>query len=128
MIFQDPKYARASILKATAAFSSSRRGSPLMCYTRIEKGDLGDVLLSTETTHWERAEGIVKEVERQCSTPISRLREVVDAMADEMRAGLESDAKSNLLKMVISYVDTLPTGDEKGLFYALDLGDRKSVV
>lgn len=122
MIFQDPKYARASILKATAAFSSPRRGSPLMCYTRIEKGDLGDVRLSTETTHWERAEGIVKEVDRQCSTPISRLREVVDAMADEMRAGLESDAKSNLLKMVISYVDTLPTGDEKGLFYALDLG------
>ncbi|KAG0495046.1 hypothetical protein HPP92_006040 [Vanilla planifolia] len=26
------------------------------------------------------------------------------------------------LKMLISYVDNLPTGDEKGLFYALDLG------
>ena len=110
MFFQDSKFSQASILKASAAFSSSRRGCPLMCYTRNEKGDFGDVCLSSETTHWERAEGIVKEVERQCSTLISRLRDVVDAMADEMRAGLQSDAKSSLLKMVISYVDTLPTG------------------
>lgn len=38
-----------------------------------------------------------------------------------MRAGLEVDGGSDL-KMILSYVDSLPTGNERGLFYALDLG------
>ncbi|XP_020264945.1 hexokinase-2-like [Asparagus officinalis] len=42
-------------------------------------------------------------------------------MTVEMHAGLASEGGSKL-KMLISYVDNLPTGDEKGLFYALDLG------
>uniref|UniRef100_A0A0D6QZL9 Phosphotransferase n=1 Tax=Araucaria cunninghamii TaxID=56994 RepID=A0A0D6QZL9_ARACU len=71
---------------------------------------------------WGKAEEIVKEVEEQCATPVGLLREVAEAMAREMEAGLSSDDPSNLLKMVITYVDSLPTGDEKGHFYALDLG------
>jgi hexokinase len=35
--------------------------------------------------------------------------------------GLASEGGSKL-KMLLSYVDNLPTGDKKGLFYALDLG------
>jgi hexokinase len=42
-------------------------------------------------------------------------------MAADMRAGLSADGGSDL-KMILSYVDSLPTGNEKGLFYALDLG------
>lgn len=42
-------------------------------------------------------------------------------MSDDIRAGLAVDGGSDL-KMILSYVDSLPTGDEKGLFYALDLG------
>lgn len=122
MLFQDPKCSQAFILKAPAVFCSARPGSPLKCYTRTERGDSGEVSLSTETTEWKRAEDIVKEVEGQCSTQISKLRQVVDAMAEEMKKGLASETGKNFLKMVISYVDTLPTGDEKGLFYALDLG------
>ncbi|KAF6985677.1 hypothetical protein CFC21_003508 [Triticum aestivum] len=38
-----------------------------------------------------------------------------------MERGLRGDIHSQL-KMLISYVDQLPTGDEHGLFYALDLG------
>ncbi|VAH21360.1 unnamed protein product [Triticum turgidum subsp. durum] len=38
-----------------------------------------------------------------------------------MERGLRGDMHSQL-KMLISYVDNLPTGDEHGLFYALDLG------
>ncbi|KAM3405466.1 hypothetical protein ACQJBY_008133 [Aegilops geniculata] len=38
-----------------------------------------------------------------------------------MERGLRGDSHSQL-KMLISYVDNLPTGDEHGLFYALDLG------
>ncbi|KAM1714376.1 hypothetical protein ACFX12_024992 [Malus domestica] len=70
---------------------------------------------------WARASAIIKELEEKCGTPTGKLRQVADAMAVEMHAGLASEGGSKL-KMIISYVDNLPTGNEKGLFYALDLG------
>ncbi|XP_010915190.1 hexokinase-2 [Elaeis guineensis] len=70
---------------------------------------------------WARAVAILKELEEKCATPIGKLRQVADAMTVEMHAGLASEGGSKL-KMLISYVDNLPTGDETGLFYALDLG------
>ncbi|XP_057977435.1 hexokinase-1-like [Malania oleifera] len=70
---------------------------------------------------WARAMAIVKEFEEKCRTPIAKLKQIADAMTVEMHAGLASEGGSKL-KMLISYVDNLPTGDEHGLFYALDLG------
>ncbi|CAL0309175.1 unnamed protein product [Lupinus luteus] len=70
----------------------------------------------------EKALSIVKELKEQCETPLGKLREVADAMNVEMHAGLHSEGASPMLKMLITYVQNLPTGDEKGLFYALDLG------
>ncbi|ERN15178.1 hypothetical protein AMTRI_Chr05g58270 [Amborella trichopoda] len=70
---------------------------------------------------WGRVSAILKETEDQCATPIQKLRQVADAMHVEMHAGLASEGGSKL-KMILSYVDNLPTGNEKGLFYALDLG------
>ncbi|KAK8938666.1 Hexokinase-1 [Platanthera zijinensis] len=70
---------------------------------------------------WARAMEIVKDFEEKCATPIDKLRKVADGMTAEMEAGLASDGRSNL-KMLLSYVENLPTGDEKGLFYALDIG------
>ncbi|XP_077209850.1 hexokinase-1-like [Tasmannia lanceolata] len=70
---------------------------------------------------WARVVGILREFEEKCGTPIGKLRQVADAMTIEMNAGLASEGGSKL-KMLISYVDNLPTGDEKGVFYALDLG------
>ncbi|CAK9137052.1 unnamed protein product [Ilex paraguariensis] len=70
---------------------------------------------------WAKAIAILKELQEKCETPTGKLRQVVDAMTVEMHAGLASEGGSKL-KMIISYVDNLPTGDEKGLFYALDLG------
>ncbi|XVF49100.1 hypothetical protein PTKIN_Ptkin03bG0241400 [Pterospermum kingtungense] len=70
---------------------------------------------------WARAVAILKELEEKCGTPNSKLKQVADAMTVEMHAGLASEGGSKL-KMIISYVDNLPTGEEKGLFYALDLG------
>ncbi|KAJ0977428.1 hypothetical protein J5N97_012902 [Dioscorea zingiberensis] len=70
---------------------------------------------------WARAEGVVRELEERCASPAGKLRQVADAMTVEMHAGLASEGGSKL-KMLISYVDNLPTGDEQGLFYALDLG------
>ncbi|XP_039135234.1 hexokinase-4, chloroplastic [Dioscorea cayenensis subsp. rotundata] len=68
------------------------------------------------------ASRILKELKSGCDTPLPVLRRVADAMADDMRAGLASDHSGSDLKMILSYVDALPTGSEKGLFYALDLG------
>ncbi|KAG8380029.1 hypothetical protein BUALT_Bualt07G0151000 [Buddleja alternifolia] len=70
---------------------------------------------------WARAVAIVKEFEEKCGTHEVKLKQVADAMTVEMHAGLASEGGSKL-KMLISYVDNLPTGDEEGVFYALDLG------
>ncbi|CAA2971164.1 hexokinase-1 [Olea europaea subsp. europaea] len=70
---------------------------------------------------WARALAIVKEFDEKCGTPEGKLKQVADAMTVEMHAGLASEGGSKL-KMLISYVDNLPTGDENGVFYALDLG------
>lgn len=58
---------------------------------------------------WLRAMGIVREFEEGCATPIAKLRQVADAMTVEMHAGLASEGGSKL-KMLITYVDNLPTG------------------
>ncbi|KAK2989613.1 hypothetical protein RJ640_027387 [Escallonia rubra] len=68
-----------------------------------------------------KALAILRELEEKCGAPVGRLRQVADAMTVEMHAGLASEGGSKL-KMLISYVDNLPTGNERGWFYALDLG------
>ncbi|MQL87270.1 hypothetical protein Taro_019813 [Colocasia esculenta] len=70
---------------------------------------------------WARAVAILRELEEKCAAPAAKLKQVADAMMVEMHAGLASEGGSKL-KMIISFVDNLPTGDEDGLFYALDLG------
>lgn len=70
---------------------------------------------------WAKSAAILKDFEEKCATPIAKLRQVADAMTVEMHAGLASEGGSKL-KMLITYVENLPRGDEKGLFYALDLG------
>ncbi|KAK9705910.1 hypothetical protein RND81_07G091400 [Saponaria officinalis] len=70
---------------------------------------------------WGKAMDIVKELEEKCRTPLTKLRQVADAMVDEMNGGLGCEGGS-MLKMLITFVDNLPSGNEEGLFYALDLG------
>lgn len=70
---------------------------------------------------WRRIIRVVEELEEGCATPVGRLRQVVDAMAVEMHAGLASEGGSKL-KMLLTHVHDLPTGNEKGTFYALHLG------
>ncbi|KAB1996740.1 hypothetical protein ES319_D13G252600v1 [Gossypium barbadense] len=70
---------------------------------------------------WKRVVGVLKEMEESCETTVGRLKQVVDAMAVEMHAGLASEGGSKL-KMLLTFVDNLPSGSEKGIFYALDLG------
>lgn len=58
---------------------------------------------------WGKVVRAMKDFEEGCLTPIGRLRQVVDAMAVEMHAGLASDGGSKL-KMLLTYVDSLPDG------------------
>ncbi|XP_047327342.1 hexokinase-2, chloroplastic [Impatiens glandulifera] len=64
---------------------------------------------------------MLTKLKTECATPLPLLRHVTSSMAADMRAGLAVDGGSDL-KMILSYVDNLPTGNEKGLYYALDLG------
>lgn len=58
---------------------------------------------------WGQAVALVRELEVACDTPVGRLRQVVDAMAVEMHAGLASDGGSKL-KMLLTFIDNLPDG------------------
>ncbi|KAM1206359.1 hypothetical protein FF1_007019 [Malus domestica] len=58
---------------------------------------------------WSRVVGVLKDLEHSCETTVGRLRQVVDAMAVEMHAGLASDGGSKL-KMLLTFVDKLPNG------------------
>ncbi|KAL8055540.1 hypothetical protein ABFX02_04G062900 [Erythranthe guttata] len=70
---------------------------------------------------WRRVLRVLEELEEGCATTVGRLRQVVDAMAVEMHAGLASEGGSKL-KMLLTFIHNLPTGNEKGIYYALDLG------
>ena len=52
---------------------------------------------------------MVEEAEQAFSTPTALLRGIADAMVVEMERGLRTDPHAPL-KMLISYVDNLPTG------------------
>ncbi|KAK9072813.1 hypothetical protein SSX86_009248 [Deinandra increscens subsp. villosa] len=70
---------------------------------------------------WWRVVRALDEFEEAAATPVGRLRQVVDAMAVEMHAGLASEGGSKL-KMLLTFVDNLPDGSENGIYYALHVG------
>ncbi|KAL2964208.1 hypothetical protein AAZX31_17G244000 [Glycine max] len=66
---------------------------------------------------------ILTKLKHECATPLPLLQQVANNMSSDMRAGLAAEAGPGPgLPMIPSYVENLPTGNEKGLFYALDLG------
>nr|QXR02139.1 HXK5a [Phyllostachys edulis] len=85
---------------------------------RQRKAELVD---AAEADRKRRVAAVIEEVESRLATPTALLRSISDAMVSEMERGLCGDIHATL-KMLITYVDNLPTGDEHGLFYALDLG------
>nr|AWA44916.1 Phosphotransferase [Saccharum spontaneum] len=56
-----------------------------------------------EARRWARAGAVLRDLQEPCAAP-------------------GESGSSVLLKMLVTYVDSLPSGGEKGLFYALDLG------
>ncbi|KAF5199835.1 Hexokinase-2 protein [Thalictrum thalictroides] len=52
---------------------------------------------------------ILTNLQTNCDTPLPLLQHVADSMAADMRSGLAMDGGSDL-KMILSYVNSLPTG------------------
>ncbi|XP_021890459.1 probable hexokinase-like 2 protein, partial [Carica papaya] len=71
---------------------------------------------------WKKTERILRKFARECATPVSKLWEVATALMVDMQASLSSEnTTTSSLNMLVSYVSSLPTGEEKGLFYGLNL-------
>jgi len=68
------------------------------------------------------AQKLLHEFRDASATPLPLLHQVSDAFVQEMHAGLASEGGSEQLKMLPTYVENLPSGAEKGLFYAVHLG------
>ena len=60
----------------------------------------------------QRADRLVHELRLASATPLPLLRQVADALVEEMCAGLEREGGSEQLKMLPSYVENLPSGCE----------------
>eukprot|EP00250_Pteridium_aquilinum_P017146 c23474_g1_i1 orf=324-2042(+) len=76
----------------------------------------------TSRSVWNQVGVVLEELRRECDTPTELLRLLIDGIVDEMKAGLAVEGGSKDFKMILTYVDKLPSGKEKGHFYALDLG------
>lgn len=102
---------------AATATATSTVGS---LYTRRSTRGLPPIRMAVRSSAISVAP-LVTKLQKDCATTLPVLHSVADFMSADMRAGLAVDGGSDL-KMILSYVDSLPTGNEKGLFYALDLG------
>uniref|UniRef100_A0A7N0TU97 Phosphotransferase n=2 Tax=Kalanchoe fedtschenkoi TaxID=63787 RepID=A0A7N0TU97_KALFE len=105
----------SSVGAALACAATACAAAALVVHSRMGSS------FSSSSGHLEKVKEMLKELEDMFATPTHNLVLVAEAMAAEMHAGLASDGGSKL-KMLISYVDNLPTGNEEGVFYALDLG------
>jgi hypothetical protein len=71
-----------------------------------------------DTPNKDQANFILDELKQACDTSEERLRLIIDAMIQEMRNGLEREGGSNDYKMILTYVDKLPSGyGEKFVFH-----------
>ncbi|GJU24441.1 hexokinase-1-like protein [Tanacetum coccineum] len=70
---------------------------------------------------WQKVLDILNGFDMKCCMSNDVLKKIGDDMKAEMHGGLACEGGSKL-KMLISYVENLPTSDEEGVYYALDLG------
>lgn len=68
---------------------------------------------------WRHAQRILRKFARECAVPVPKLWQIADDLVAQMQAGLTS--KQSTLQMLPSSLPSLPNGDEKGLFYGINL-------
>ncbi|KAI8534664.1 hypothetical protein RHMOL_Rhmol10G0107700 [Rhododendron molle] len=83
---------------------------------------------------WKQTQRILRKFARECATPVPKLWHVTNDLALEMQSGLmacssvDDDHDQTNLGMLVSYVDPLPTGDEKGLYYGVNLRGENFLI
>jgi hexokinase len=97
-----------AVVVGTAVVVCAAVGVAVVLARRRRKRD-AELLGSAEAERKRRAAAVIEEVESSLATPTALLRSIADAMVTEMERGLRGDIHAQL-KMVISYVDNLPTG------------------
>ncbi|XP_057971091.1 probable hexokinase-like 2 protein [Malania oleifera] len=73
---------------------------------------------------WKKAQNILRKFARECATPVPNLWQVANALVSDMQAALSSappETGGAALTMLVSYVASLPTGDEEGVYYGINL-------
>ncbi|CAK9271543.1 unnamed protein product [Sphagnum jensenii] len=68
-----------------------------------------------------RVQALIYEFQHRCALPLHLLRKISEAMTLEMTAGLTTEGGSTM-PMLPTFVEKMPTGNEKGIYYAMDLG------
>ncbi|OIW19159.1 hypothetical protein TanjilG_13941 [Lupinus angustifolius] len=71
---------------------------------------------------------MVKKFARECGTPVTKLWQVADDLVSNMKAYLDSSNESSTLNMIISNVASLPSGEEEGFFYGVNLQDTNLLI
>ncbi|XP_057784365.1 probable hexokinase-like 2 protein [Salvia miltiorrhiza] len=74
------------------------------------------------------AQRILREFARRCATPSSKLWHVANELASDMEAELAPGDRSGNLGVPVSYLAGLPTGEEKGIFYGINLRGTDFVI
>ncbi|XP_002528913.2 probable hexokinase-like 2 protein [Ricinus communis] len=69
---------------------------------------------------WKNTQRILRKFARECATPVPKLLEVANALVSDMETSLAGKDYTTL-NMLVSHVTSLPNGDEKGLYYGLNL-------
>uniref|UniRef100_A0A2N9J9C3 Phosphotransferase n=1 Tax=Fagus sylvatica TaxID=28930 RepID=A0A2N9J9C3_FAGSY len=70
---------------------------------------------------WKQTQRILRKFARDCATPVPKLWQVANALVSDMQSSLASNETSSNLNMLVSYVASLPTGAEEGLYYGVNL-------
>ncbi|KAM7264472.1 hypothetical protein ACFE04_002155 [Oxalis oulophora] len=72
---------------------------------------------------WRKTQRILRKFARECATSVPRLWQISNAMVSDMENSLISNetTTTSTIKLLISYVASLPTGNEEGLYYGVNL-------
>ncbi|XAR51425.1 hypothetical protein NMG60_11006048 [Bertholletia excelsa] len=77
---------------------------------------------------WRKTHRILRKFARECATPSSTLWHLANDLASDMQASLASSDNEIKLSMLVSYVAPLPTGDEQGLYYGVNLRGENCLI
>ncbi|KAK4477422.1 hypothetical protein RD792_016643 [Penstemon davidsonii] len=70
---------------------------------------------------WRHGQRILRKFARDSATPVAKLWHIANQLASDMQEGLISSGDHNNLSMLVSYHAPLPTGEEGGIYYGINL-------